>query len=395
MKSMEWIKIEDLDIYISDGNYSSKYPRSSEFVSSGIPFIRANNFLNKTIAPKEMYFITPEKHQALLKGYVKTGDVLITTRGDLGKTALVPESYNDANINAQIVLLRANSQQIEPKFLIWCFDIPEVKFQITQLQTGTALQQLPVGKLIKIKLPLPPIAEQKRIAEILDHTQSLISKRKEAIAKLDTLSQSIFIEMFGDPATNPKEWDKKFIKDIGQVITGNTPSRANPEFYGDAIEWIKSDNINTPLDYLTQAEESLSELGKSVSRIAPSGSILVTCIAGTPSCIGNAAIANRDVAFNQQINALVPFTHNVKFIYTQILVAKKLIQEASTASMKGMVSKSRFEEIRFICPPLPLQQKFAQRVEAVEKLKATHRASLSELQALFASLQHRAFRGEL
>jgi type I restriction enzyme S subunit len=201
--------------------------------------------------------------------------------------------------------------------------------------------------------------------------------------------------MFGDPATNPKGWDKKFIKDIGQVITGNTPSRANPEFYGDAIEWIKSDNINTPLDYLTQAEEGLSELGKSVSRIAPSGSILVTCIAGTPSCIGNAAIANRDVAFNQQINALVPFTHNVKFIYTQILVAKKLIQEASTASMKGMVSKSRFEEIRFISPPLQLQKEFAQRVEAVEKLKATHRASLSELQALFTSLQHRAFRGEL
>jgi type I restriction enzyme S subunit len=175
----------------------------------------------------------------------------------------------------------------------------------------------------------------------------------------------------------------------------NTPSRANPEFYGDAIEWIKSDNINTPLDYLTQAEEGLSELGKSVSRIAPSGSILVTCIAGTPSCIGNAAIANRDVAFNQQINALVPFMHNVKFIYTQILVAKKLIQEASTASMKGMVSKSRFEEIRFISPPLPLQKEFAQRVEAVEKLKATHRASLSQLQSLFASLQHRAFRGEL
>jgi type I restriction enzyme S subunit len=63
--------------------------------------------------------------------------------------------------------------------------------------------------------------------------------------------------------------------------------------------------------------------------------------------------------------------------------------------MKGMVSKSRFEEIRLIFPPLPLQKEFAQRVEAVEKLKATHRASLSELQALFASLQHRAFRGEL
>ncbi|MEG4633848.1 restriction endonuclease subunit S [Microcoleus sp. AR_TQ3_B6] len=108
-----------------------------------------------------------------------------------------------------------------------------------------------------------------------------------------------------------------------------------------------------------------------------------------------AEIVNREVAFNQQINALVPQQGNVHFLFAQILTAKRLIQDASTASMKGMVSKSRFEEIRLIFPPLNLQQEFAAHMEAVEKLKAAHRASLSELDALFASLQHRAFRGEL
>ena len=201
--------------------------------------------------------------------------------------------------------------------------------------------------------------------------------------------------MFGDPATNSKHWEQKIIKDIGEVITGNTPSRANLEFYGTAVEWIKSDNINTPHYYLTQAEEGLSELGKTVARIAPSGSILVTCIAGSPSCIGNAAIVDREVAFNQQINALVPYKDDVNFLFVQILIAKKLIQNASTASMKGMVNKSKFEQIELLSPPLPLQKEFSQRVEVVEELKTTHRASLTELQALFASLQHRAFRGEL
>jgi type I restriction enzyme, S subunit len=162
-----------------------------------------------------------------------------------------------------------------------------------------------------------------------------------------------------------------------------------------AIEWIKSDNINTPYYYLTQAEEGLSEAGKAVARIVAAGAILVTCIAGSPACIGNAAIVNREVAFNQQINALVPQQGNVHFLFAQILTAKRLIQDASTASMKGMVSKSRFEEIRLIFPPLNLQQEFAAHMEAVEKLKAAHRSSLSELDALFASLQHRAFRGEL
>jgi type I restriction enzyme S subunit len=156
----KWLKIGELDIHISDGNYSSKYPRADEFVSSGIPFIRANNLVNKTIFSKDMYFITKQQHSLLLKGHIKTNDVLITTRGNLGITALVPEAYDDANINAQIVLLRANPEKINPNFLAWCFDLPEVQNQITQLQTGTALKQLPVGKLVEIKIPVPPIEEQ-------------------------------------------------------------------------------------------------------------------------------------------------------------------------------------------------------------------------------------------
>ncbi|MFA5354930.1 MAG: restriction endonuclease subunit S [Thermodesulfovibrionales bacterium] len=242
---------------------------------------------------------------------------------------------------------------------------------------------------------LPPFPEQKRIAEVLDKAEELRAKRRAALSQLDTLTQAIFIEMFGDPATNPKSWPLRSIGDIGKVITGNTPPRSRPDYYGSAIEWIKSDNINTPHYYLTKAEEGLSETGKAVARTAPAGAILVTCIAGSPGCIGNAAMTDREVAFNQQINALVSEQGDTLFLYVQILVGKRLIQEASTAGMKGMVSKSRFESIPLIFPPLLIQNEFAHRAAAVEKLKAAHRASLAELDALFASLQHRAFRGEL
>jgi len=127
----------------------------------------------------------------------------------------------------------------------------------------------------------------------------------------------------------------------------------------------------------------------------PASSILVTCIAGTPDCIGNAAITDREVAFNQQINALVPQVGDFCFLYTQILVNKRLVQEASTSSMKGMVSKSRFEEIQLIFPPVDMQKAFGKLFDRIEQLKTTHRESLTQLNALFASLQHRAFRGEL
>ena len=109
--------IKELDIYISDGNYSSKYPRSEEFVEEGIPFIRGNNMVDGDITDDEMYYITPEKHSLLLKGHVKAGDVLITTRGNIGQVAIVPDRHEDSNINAQIVLLRTNQETLYNRYL--------------------------------------------------------------------------------------------------------------------------------------------------------------------------------------------------------------------------------------------------------------------------------------
>lgn len=242
---------------------------------------------------------------------------------------------------------------------------------------------------------LPPLPEQRRIAAILDKADELRAKRRAALAQLDSLTQSIFLDMFGDPATNPKGWTLKRICEVAKVITGNSPSRAIPEYYGQEIEWIKSDNINTPHYYLTQADERLSELGRKVARIAPTGSILVTCIAGSRACIGNAAMTDRDVAFNQQINAVVPFEENGHFIYGWFRMAKRLVQQAATAGMKGMINKSQFEEITLIWPPSPLRKCFAQRACAIEQAARKQRATLDSMNALFSSLQHRAFRGEL
>ena len=191
-------------------------------------------------------------------------------------------------------------------------------------------------------------------------------------------------------------WDTFALGAVGEVITGNTPSRKRPEYYGEDIEWIKSDNINDPSFVLTEAEERLSVTGKAVARTSPSGSILVTCIAGSPSCIGNAAIANREVAFNQQINAFVPGKRiALWFAFGVFWVGKRLVQNSSTSSMKGMVSKSAFSAISIPIPPTSLQSRFAAIAESVEHQKASQRAHLAELDTLFASLQSRAFRGDL
>ena len=202
--------------------------------------------------------------------------------------------------------------------------------------------------------------------------------------------------MFGDPVTNPKGWEVKPLKQLARVTTGNTPLRKEEKFYGDHIEWIKSDNINTPSHFLTAASESLSAEGKKVARVVGKGSILVTCIAGSFDCIGNVAYADREVAFNQQINALTPLDSVTSwFLYALILFSKKHIQSASTNSMKGMVSKGKMEEIPMICPPRSIQETFQEAFLKFLSVTDDLGCSFAGTSDVFDSISQRAFSGEI
>ena len=202
--------------------------------------------------------------------------------------------------------------------------------------------------------------------------------------------------MFGDPINNTKNWDFKRMGDFGVVKTGNTPSRNNPENYGDYIEWIKSDNINTPFTYLTKSEEYLSEIGYKQGRVVPEGSVLVTCIAGSIPCLGNVAITDREVAFNQQINSITPNDDcNELFLYHLILYSKPYLQSFSRSALKGMINKRTFENIPMIHPPIELQNQFAEIVKQVEEIKKYQLESKKELENLFNNLMQKAFKGEL
>ncbi|MBM4241546.1 MAG: restriction endonuclease subunit S [Euryarchaeota archaeon] len=262
---------------------------------------------------------------------------------------------------------------------------------------GIGLKHLSKGYLQKIKIVYPEdIKTQKKIVEILEHTEKLKEWRAEADKLTDKFLKSVFLEMFGDPINNTKGWEIKKLKDFGEIKTGNTPSRKEPEYYGDYIEWIKSDNINTPLTYLTESEEKLSKKGAEVGRIVPQGSILVTCIAGSLSCIGNVAIADRKVAFNQQINSITPKADvNELFLYHLILNSQNYLQKFSTQALKGIINKRAFESLNFIFPPSDLQLKFGKIAAQIEEIKKQQHQSKQQINDLFNVLMQKAFKGEL
>ncbi len=350
------------------------------------------NFNNLKLIPQDFY-------KSLKKGRIKPNDILIVKDGaTTGKVGFVNKHfpYADAAINEHLFRVEVNNKKADPSFVFRFLNTGFGQHQILKDFRGATVGGISRCFIEKVEIPYPSITEQKRIADILDKADAIRRKRRQAIQLTEEFLRSVFLDMFGDPKINPKNWKKKKIKQLGKVVTGNTPSRKFPENFGSYIEWIKSDNINTPYHILTKAEEGLSETGMRIGRTVPARSTLVTCIAGTPDCIGNAALSDRLVAFNQQTNAIVPFDNvDPYFLYMLVIISKKIIQRASTNSMKGMVSKGIFQEIELISPPYDLQKKFGGYFCNYLSFLNKQELHFSESNILFNSLCQKAFRGEL
>lgn len=281
-----------------------------------------------------------------------------------------------------------NHSKLYPKYLYYFC----INHDFERINTTVTIPSLTKANLLNVEIPLPPLDEQRRIAAVLDKVSGLIAKRRQQLEMLDELVKARFVEMFGDPVENLKGWEKIALGKRCDIITGNTPSRSVTENYGEFIEWIKSDNINTPYIYLTKAQEYLSETGFQKCRFVETDTLLMTCIAGSINCIGNVAITDRRVAFNQQINAIVPKQDDVLYLYWLMLLSKPTIHRTINMALKGILSKGQLSKMAFPFPPIELQNQFADFANQTEKTKTTISHSLEKLETLKKALMQEYFR---
>ncbi len=336
-------------------------------------------------------FFTCSKNHTYIDEYAFEGEsVLVAGNGDLNV------KYYNGKFNAyqRTYVIQAN-ENLNGKFLYYFLDSYVEKLR--EQSIGGVIKYIKLGNLTDAEIPLPNLATQQRIAAILDQADAIIQNNRAIVQKYDALTQSLFLEMFGDPVKNEKGWEKEELKNFGKISTGNTPSRADLKNYDNHyIEWIKTDNIIENEFYISKAQEYLSFEGAKKGRIVNENSLLVTCIAGSLQSIGRAGISNRKVAFNQQINAIEPNNEvNISFLYFLIKNSRKYIQDHASSGMKRMLSKGEFEKIKMILPPIQLQNQFAERVAVIEAQKEQAQLELAKSEELFNSLLQKAFNGEL
>lgn len=288
------------------------------------------------------------------------------------------------------------SEKVFPSYLrhVLVGDPFHQQFMQTVSGVGGSLLRARPAFVASIQIPLPPLVEQRRIAAILDQAETLRTQRRTALALLDSLTQSLFLDMFGDPVANPKGWPTPKFGEVGTLDRGISKHRPRnaPELLGGKHPLVQTGEVANCDGYIRSYTSTYSDLGLRQSKMWPAGTLCITIAAN----IAKTGILSFDACFPDSVvgfRADDPAT--VEYVRVWLSFLQKALEDSAPESAQKNINLAILRGLSIPLPPLSLQQTFATRIASIEALKATHRRALTALDALFASLQQRAFSGEL
>lgn len=329
---------------------------------------------------------------------VSAGDVLVATvRPNLNGVALVGEEHEGMTASTGYTVLRANPERIDSHYLFHWVRTPMFVDRMVAVATGASYPAVSDTKVKTSGIPLPPLHEQKRIAAILDAADALRTKRRESLAQLDMFVQALFLDMFGDPVMNPKGWDTGPIERWFDVARGGSP-RPISEYITEepnGINWIMIGDADPDSRYIRSTEKKIRPEGVRKSREVSDGDFLLT----NSMSFGRPYILRTSGCIHDGWLVLSPKSEAVHSEYFfNILSTDALHREFARRASGAVVKNLNTALVRSVpipVPPIGRQREFAELVTAIEGQRKRLTSHLAELDILFASLQSRAFRGEL
>lgn len=370
--------------------------KKNELVSKGIRVLFIENIVTNSFVYGEGKFITENKYEQLKGFQVRPGDVLITMMGTIGRCAVVPDDIGKAIISSHLLKIRPDLTLCDPEFLKRAILAEGVKRQFEKWSHGQIMVGLNTGIIRKTRIPLPPLPTQRRIVAILEKAEELKRLRGQSLKDTDELVKSVFLEMFGDPMRNEKQWKLKRIDEIGTVVSGSTPKTNHSEYWEGPVNWVTpAELLDGDNYYYYETERKISEVGlySIGGRLFPKNTVMLT----TRAPIGKVAIAGNEMCSNQGFKNIVcdETIMNPVYLYAWLLLNKAFLNSMGTGATFKEINKKNVEQISIPTPPLPLQKQFAKKVALIESLKGKHRTSNQDISQLFDALMQKAFKGEL
>ncbi|MCO6477352.1 MAG: restriction endonuclease subunit S [Phaeodactylibacter sp.] len=387
------------------GQISEKidYGYTASAGNSGVKFLRITDIQNGIVN----WETVPQVECSKIEKYALAGGDIVFARtgATTGKSFLIEECPENAVFASYLIRVRPNKAEVFSKYLSYFFDTPNYWGQISSSATGATLPGVNSTKLKELQIPLPPLPTQRRIAAILDKADALRRKGRELLDKYDELVQAVFLELFGDPVKNEKQWDILEFKDVIESIDSGWSPKCEDFPKTDDKDWavLKLGAVTYRIYNPNENKALKKETGEKPEIEVRKGDLLFSR-KNTYELVGACAYV-----FDTPSRLMLPDTifrlNYVKgrvspiFLWQLIndLNFRQEIQRLASGSSGSMpnISKGRLLKKSLPIPPPHIQNHFAEIVKNIEAQKAKVRQQITQSEALFQSLLQRAFRGEL
>ena len=383
---MEYKKIGELTSVVTGGTPKTSHP---EYWENGeIPWLQSGCCQNCDVYSSEKY-ITKEGYDNSSTRLMPADTVMIALTGaTAGKIGYLRfEACGNQSITG---IFPCNS--LNQRYLFY-FLISQ-RERILSDCIGGAQPHISQGYVKDIKIPIPTMEEQQSIVKRLETTRQLIDQRQNEIKLLDQLIKARFVEMFGDPINNDKEWKTASVESLcTEIYGGGTPSKAHPEYYKDGdIPWVSSKDMKC--EVIKDSQIKINQLGveNSTARMVPVNSVIIVIRSGILKHTLPVAINAVPITINQDLKAFIPNELVLaKFLSVQFKMHEKDILSGVRAVTADNIEFNSLKQREMIVPPIELQQQYDVFLSQVDKSRFVVQKALDEAQLLFDSLMQEYF----
>lgn len=386
----EWLSLEDLATgFINGGTPSTT---NDAYWQGTIPWITSASITSLTI--KEGFrYITQEALENSSTNIVPKENLIFVTRVGIGKAAV---NSIDCAISQDLTGVVIDKNIALPEYLARYIQTPKVTLLLDSWARGSTIKGLKRDQIEELMFPIPSIDTQRKIVAILDKAEETRRLRAQANELTQTLLQSVFLEMFGDPIKNSKSWDKVSIGDISGVKTGSTPKRnVNAYWEGGLIPWLKTTEVQDSV--VTSTEERITDEAYKNSNVElfPEDTIIMAMY-GQGKTRGRTAKLGIAATTNQACAAILPSDRfNSDFIWHQLVLMYDNIRELGRGGNQPNLNLEIVRNIKVIFPPKYLQDEYSRLMSNWDKVNSNQKKVISRYDVLFDSLLARAFTGDL
>ena len=353
---------------------------------------------------KSSRFLNSETAKRLKCTYLKEGDILVARMPDpLGRACIFPKSEMPCVTVVDVCIIRPNPNKVDNRWLMHTINSAVMRQRINEYVTGTTRQRISRGNFSKLKISVPPLAEQRRIASILDQADELRQKRQQTIEKLNQLLQATFIDMFGDPVSNPKGWDLVRVGEVVNEFIGGKNIECPDESDSD-YKILKVSAVTSKVYKPHESKFAPNTFEPNPLAIVEKGDLLFSRANTTELVAATAYVWETpenivlpdklwkfSISDESKVNKLYLWD-----LFKNIEFRNELskLSSGTSGSMKN-ISKGKLNELKMPLPPKELQDKFAEFSTKLWGQIKTFQQSSDSLDSLFNSLQNQAFNGTL